>query len=144
MFNCCRVQVGASVNGIGRRVASDCRALLPDCRTQRPHCGKPRTSDATKIPYLPPITDSNGRLNFNRPFDNGIDSRREAMLATEFTRFTWQRADHASGLPPCPNCGRPMFLARTTPRGGLPDLCVFKCGECAVYLSESADDLQSV
>lgn len=43
-------------------------------------------------------------------------------------------------LPPCPNCGRPMHLARTTPRSGLPDLRVFKCGECAVCVTESADE----
>jgi hypothetical protein len=34
-----------------------------------------------------------------------------------------------------------MYLARATPRsGGLPDLCVFKCGECAVLITESADE----
>jgi hypothetical protein len=64
------------------------------------------------------------------------------MLVTEFAP---QRGDYATGLPPCPNCGRPMYLARATPRpGGLPALCVFKCGECAVYLSESADERHRV
>lgn len=64
------------------------------------------------------------------------------MLATELMR---QQGDYTASLPPCPNCGRPMFLARTTPRaGGLPDLCVFKCGECAVYLNEAADERYSL
>jgi hypothetical protein len=47
--------------------------------------------------------------------------------------------------PPCPNCGRPMHLARTIPGwGGLPHSCVFKCGECAVWLTESADERREV
>jgi hypothetical protein len=59
--------------------SSDYWLLLPDCHTlSRPRrvapiapcCGKPRTGDATKIPYLPLISDSNGRLNFNRTFDS--------------------------------------------------------------------------
>jgi transposase-like protein len=42
--------------------------------------------------------------------------------------------------PACPNCGRPMHLVRTAPRAnGLADLNIFKCGECAVWLTESAD-----
>ena len=64
------------------------------------------------------------------------------MLATEFPRLS---GEYAIVLPPCPNCGRPMYLARTTPRsGGLADLCVFKCGECAVFVSESADERDRV
>ena len=64
------------------------------------------------------------------------------MLATEFPGL---RNGYAVVLPPCPNCGRPMYLARTTPRsGGLADLCVFKCSECAVLLSESADERRHV
>ena len=43
-------------------------------------------------------------------------------------------------VPACPNCGRSMHLTRTTPRDGLPDQCVFKCGECSIWLTESADD----
>jgi transposase-like protein len=39
----------------------------------------------------------------------------------------------------CPSCGQSMHLARSTPRSGLPDLQTFKCTECAVWLSESAD-----
>jgi hypothetical protein len=58
------------------------------------------------------------------------------MRAIEFTQPS---GEYAMVLPPCPNCGRPMSLNRTTPRsGGLPDLCVFKCGECGVWLTESA------
>lgn len=60
------------------------------------------------------------------------------MLAMELSR---PRGEYDAALPPCPSCGRPMHLARTTPRsGGLPDLCVFRCGECAVWLTESADE----
>lgn len=63
------------------------------------------------------------------------------MLATE---LPWRSSDHAVVMPPCPNCGRPMCLTRTTPRSGLADLCVFKCGECGVWLSESADERHGV
>jgi hypothetical protein len=43
--------------------------------------------------------------------------------------------------PACPNCGRPMHLARTAPRAeGLTDLRVYRCGECGVSLAEAADD----
>jgi hypothetical protein len=43
--------------------------------------------------------------------------------------------------PGCPNCGRPMHLARTSPRSqGLSDLHVYRCGECGVSLSQAADD----
>jgi hypothetical protein len=60
------------------------------------------------------------------------------MLATEFPRL---RGECATVLPPCPNCGRPMHLARTIAGwGGLPDSCVFKCGECGVWVTESADE----
>lgn len=60
------------------------------------------------------------------------------MLATEFSR---QRGEYGTMRPLCPNCGRLMYLTRTTPRSdGLPDLCVFKCGECAVWLTESANE----
>jgi hypothetical protein len=59
------------------------------------------------------------------------------MLATKMPRPS---GEYAPLVPPCPSCGRPMYLARTTPRGGLPDLCVFKCGECGVWATESADE----
>jgi hypothetical protein len=60
------------------------------------------------------------------------------MLVTELPELGGK---YATVLPLCPNCGRPMYLARATPRsGGLPDLCVFKCGECAVFVTESADE----
>jgi hypothetical protein len=43
--------------------------------------------------------------------------------------------------PACPNCGRTMHLARSTPRaGGLPDLRTFSCGECGVWATEAAHD----
>lgn len=61
------------------------------------------------------------------------------MLAVEFTRTGGEYA--TNGLPLCPSCGRAMSLTRTTPRsGGLPDLHVFKCGECGVWLSEGSGD----
>jgi predicted RNA-binding Zn-ribbon protein involved in translation (DUF1610 family) len=43
--------------------------------------------------------------------------------------------------PGCPNCGRSMHLARITPREeGLPDLHIYRCGECGVSLSEAAGE----
>lgn len=63
------------------------------------------------------------------------------MLATDLHK---RRDDYATVLPPCPNCGRPMCLTRTDPRAGYADLCVFKCGECGVWLSESADERRPV
>ena len=59
------------------------------------------------------------------------------MLAVELAR--------PSGKPLCRHCGRPMSLTRATPRsGGPPDLYVFKCGECGVWLSEGAGERPSV
>ena len=63
------------------------------------------------------------------------------MLATELPR---RSADHATLLPSCPNCGRPMCLTRTETRPGYADVCVFKCGECGVWLNESADERHPV
>ena len=46
--------------------------------------------------------------------------------------------DAVAAQPLCPNCGRPMHLARTTPRtGGLSDLQTFRCGECGVAVTRS-------
>jgi len=64
------------------------------------------------------------------------------MLAMELIRSARNYA--TDDLPLCPNCGRSMSLERTTPRSGLPDLCVFKCGECGVWLSESTGDRPTV
>jgi hypothetical protein len=34
-----------------------------------------------------------------------------------------------------------LLIARTIPGwGGLPNSCVFKCGECEVWVTESADE----
>ena len=64
------------------------------------------------------------------------------MPATEVMRPS---GEYASIRPLCPSCGRPMYLARTKPQsGGQPDLCVFKCGECGVWLSEAADQRRCV
>lgn len=60
------------------------------------------------------------------------------MLATGFAQ---ERGERGTVRPLCPNCGRQMYLTRTTPRAdGLSDLYIFKCGECSVWLTESADD----
>ncbi len=41
--------------------------------------------------------------------------------------------------PACPNCGRPMHLARIAPRTeGLSDVRIYRCGECGVSLTETA------
>jgi len=38
--------------------------------------------------------------------------------------------------PRCPNCGRPMTLARVTPRvGGLPELRTFVCRICRITMT---------
>jgi hypothetical protein len=63
------------------------------------------------------------------------------MLATNLPR---RSADYSTLLPSCPNCGRPMSLARTETRPGAADVCIFKCGECGVWLNESADDRHPV
>jgi transposase-like protein len=43
--------------------------------------------------------------------------------------------------PHCPNCGRPMTLARTTPRvGGLPELQTFECRVCRVMLTVAVEN----
>lgn len=60
------------------------------------------------------------------------------MLAIE--GCTGPSSDYIATRPVCcPSCGRSMHLTRSTPRSGLPDLQTFKCGECYVWLSESAD-----
>ena len=41
--------------------------------------------------------------------------------------------------PACPNCGRSMHLTCTPAKGG-PSLEAFRCGECGVWLAESAGD----
>jgi ribosomal protein L37AE/L43A len=42
--------------------------------------------------------------------------------------------------PLCPNCGRPMHLARVAPQPeGLRAVNIFRCGECGVSLAEAAD-----
>jgi hypothetical protein len=49
--------------------------------------------------------------------------------------------DRIKDRPICPNCGRPMHLARSTPRaGGLSDLRTYNCGECGVGAIKAADD----
>lgn len=58
------------------------------------------------------------------------------MLATELPRPSGKYAS----VPPCPSCGRPMHhMARAVPQMGRPDLCVFKCGECGVWVTEADD-----
>jgi len=45
---------------------------------------------------------------------------------------------HASPeLPDCPNCSKPMALARTWPRlGGLPEMGTFGCKRCSIVFTE--------
>jgi len=58
-----------------------------------------------------------------------------AMREPSRPRGEWEAAQ------PCPSCGRPMYLARTTPRsGGLAPLNTYRCGECGVSLTEAADE----
>ncbi len=50
-------------------------------------------------------------------------------------------SDRFAVRPACPNCGRPMHLARTTPgKAGLPDLRTYGCGECGVWLTQAVGD----
>jgi transposase-like protein len=43
--------------------------------------------------------------------------------------------------PICPSCGRPMELARITPRlGGLPELQTFVCRACSETLTEAVEN----
>jgi hypothetical protein len=64
------------------------------------------------------------------------------MLAIELPR---QSGEYAGVRPPCPSCGRLMHLTRTTPHSDVtPALCVFKCGECGVWLTEAADEHRSI
>jgi ribosomal protein S27AE len=43
--------------------------------------------------------------------------------------------------PPCPNCGRPMHLARSVlARGILPEMRRYSCGECGVSVPNETDD----
>jgi transposase-like protein len=49
--------------------------------------------------------------------------------------------DAIAAGPACPNCGRSMHLARIAPRPeGLTELRVYRCGECGVSLTQTADD----
>jgi transposase-like protein len=49
--------------------------------------------------------------------------------------------DLMKASPACPSCGRSMHLARIAPRPeGLTDIHIYRCGECGVSLSETADD----
>jgi len=42
--------------------------------------------------------------------------------------------------PACPNCGRSMHLSRTAPvASGRSELRTYRCGECAVSLTETAE-----
>jgi hypothetical protein len=43
---------------------------------------------------------------------------------------------HAAKPPTCPNCQKPMTLARVAPKvGALPEMETFKCGDCAEVLT---------
>jgi hypothetical protein len=61
------------------------------------------------------------------------------MLALQGARQSFGEA--VTARPACPNCGRPMHPARTTPgMGGLADLQTYRCGECGVAVTEAAGD----
>jgi ribosomal protein S27AE len=76
------------------------------------------------------------RLNFNRSFENCGEGAK-TMLAIE--GLARRASERITVRPACPNCGRPMYLARSTARAGLPDLRTYGCGECGVWLTEAAD-----
>jgi hypothetical protein len=42
----------------------------------------------------------------------------------------------------CPDCGKPMRLARTIPGiGALPELLTFECKPCAEVITKAKDEL---
>ena len=44
----------------------------------------------------------------------------------------------------CPSCGRALRFARTVPRAdGLAELQTFRCHECSLSITESADEHSS-
>jgi len=50
-------------------------------------------------------------------------------------------ASPSPNTPICPSCGRPMELARITPRlGGLPELQTFVCRPCGETLTEAVEN----
>lgn len=52
--------------------------------------------------------------------------------------------DSLAFTPKCPSCGKPMKLARVTPRfGGLPELRSFECRPCNVTLTEAVEDMSA-
>jgi hypothetical protein len=64
------------------------------------------------------------------------------MLATE--KLQRPVANTGACRPACPNCGRPMHLARITSQaGGLPDVRTYGCGECGVWATKAAGDDQA-
>lgn len=43
--------------------------------------------------------------------------------------------------PACPSCGKPLRVARITPRSdGRTDLRTYGCQQCGVWLTEAADE----
>ena len=93
-----------------------------------------------KSPYFGLDHVSNRRLNFNRAFENAQACKwGSTMLAIQ--NLLRPAAHPLTAGPACPNCGRSMHLARIAPRSeGLPDIHIFRCGECGVSLAEAADD----
>jgi hypothetical protein len=67
--------------------------------------------------------------------------RFRSMLARELMAVGDPVGNQIKHRPVCANCGRPMYLARTTPRSeGLSDLRTYSCGECGVWTTKAADD----
>jgi transposase-like protein len=51
------------------------------------------------------------------------------------------RMNTVAKTPRCPSCGKPMKLARVTPRfGGLPELQTFECRPCGSVATETVDE----
>ena len=81
-----------------------------------------------------------GRLKRLFEFQSAVlqNRMRSGMLVTH---SVMQPLGNRLGVRPlCPNCGRPMHLARITPRsGGLTDVQTFGCGECGVWATEAKE-----
>jgi ribosomal protein S27AE len=67
---------------------------------------------------------------------------RAIQVYTSQTRELIRRNGETARMRPCPNCGRPMHLSPGSdqPRTIFPDLRRYRCGECGVSVTDTADD----
>ena len=64
-----------------------------------------------------------------------LDPSQKQLCSDRFNMNTDAKTPH------CTSCGKPMKLARVTPRfGGLPELQTFECRLCGSVVTEPIDD----